>query len=36
VRHEPWLLRFALTPVDERRALLETDIAASAPSGLAG
>jgi Antitoxin of toxin-antitoxin, RelE / RelB, TA system len=31
VRHEPWLLRFALTPPDERRGLLEKDVAASAP-----
>jgi hypothetical protein len=30
-QHAPWLLRFALTPPDEQRALLEADIAASAP-----
>ena len=31
VRDEPWLLRFALTPPDEQRALLEGDIESSAP-----
>lgn len=30
-RHEPWLLRFALTRPDEYRALLEADIEASTP-----
>jgi hypothetical protein len=29
--HAPWLLRFALTPPDEQRALLDADLTASAP-----
>jgi hypothetical protein len=29
--HAPWLLRFALTPPEEQRALLEADLRASAP-----
>jgi hypothetical protein len=29
--HEPYLLRFALTPLDEHRALLEADIDAAMP-----
>jgi hypothetical protein len=33
IRHEPYLLRFALAPVDEHRGLLEADIAAAAPQG---
>lgn len=32
-RHEPWLLRFALTDPDKHRALLESDIEASMPKG---
>ena len=32
-RHEPWLLRFALTHPDERRALVDADIEASMPKG---
>lgn len=30
-QHAPWLLRFALTPPDEQRALLDADIDASVP-----
>lgn len=30
-QHAPWLLRFALTPLDEQRALLDADIEASVP-----
>jgi PHD/YefM family antitoxin component YafN of YafNO toxin-antitoxin module len=30
-RHEPYLLRFALTPPDEHRALLEADIEVAVP-----
>lgn len=30
-QHGPWLLRFALTPSDEQRALLDADIEASVP-----
>jgi hypothetical protein len=30
--HEPWLLRFALTPPEHHRALLDSDIEASVPS----
>jgi Antitoxin of toxin-antitoxin, RelE / RelB, TA system len=30
-KHEPYLLRFALTPREEHRALLDSDIAAAAP-----
>lgn len=33
--HAPWLLRFALTPPDEQRALLEADIEASVPAASA-
>lgn len=32
-RHEPYLLRFALTPFQEHRALLDADIAAARPGG---
>lgn len=31
-RHEPWLLRFALTPSEQHRALLEADIEAAKAS----
>lgn len=32
-RHEPWLLRLALTPAEHHRALLDADIQASMPNG---
>jgi PHD/YefM family antitoxin component YafN of YafNO toxin-antitoxin module len=31
--HEPWLLRFALTPAEEHRSLLDADVEASVPAG---
>ena len=33
--HAPWLLRFALTPPDEQRALLDADLRASASAASA-
>lgn len=30
-QHAPWLLRFALTPPDEQRALLDDDLRSSVP-----